>query len=132
MPHIQIICFSYGYYFFSRSSVVIELEIRTEPILSLRIIIYKNICQILFRCDECKLCYHFHCLDPPLRKSPKQIGYAWHCTACDLTDGDTVSTYNLYSICFACCLTCLMRHLHSSRSQSNLKPASRWYLTSNA
>uniref|UniRef100_A0A8C1Z8N6 PHD finger protein 14 n=1 Tax=Cyprinus carpio TaxID=7962 RepID=A0A8C1Z8N6_CYPCA len=30
-------------------------------------------------CDECQLCYHFGCLDPPLKKSPKQTGYGWIC-----------------------------------------------------
>uniref|UniRef100_A0A6Q2Y886 PHD finger protein 14 n=1 Tax=Esox lucius TaxID=8010 RepID=A0A6Q2Y886_ESOLU len=33
----------------------------------------------LVRCDECCLCYHFGCLDPPLKKSPKQTGYGWIC-----------------------------------------------------
>uniref|UniRef100_A0A8C1QYH3 PHD finger protein 14 n=1 Tax=Cyprinus carpio TaxID=7962 RepID=A0A8C1QYH3_CYPCA len=33
----------------------------------------------LVRCDECQLCYHFGCLDPPLKKSPKQTGYGWIC-----------------------------------------------------
>ncbi|XP_063042219.1 PHD finger protein 14 [Engraulis encrasicolus] len=37
----------------------------------------------LIRCDECRLCYHLGCLDPPLKKSPKQTGYGWICTACD-------------------------------------------------
>ncbi|XP_075907605.1 PHD finger protein 14 [Nelusetta ayraudi] len=37
----------------------------------------------LVRCDECRLCYHFGCLDPPLKKSPKQTGYAWICQECD-------------------------------------------------
>ncbi|TNN38525.1 PHD finger protein 14 [Liparis tanakae] len=36
-----------------------------------------------FRCDECRLCYHFGCLDPPLKKSPKQTGYGWICQECD-------------------------------------------------
>jgi hypothetical protein len=35
------------------------------------------------RCDECTLCYHYECLDPPLTKSPKRRGYSWHCAACD-------------------------------------------------
>ncbi|XP_070174782.1 PHD finger protein 14-like isoform X2 [Littorina saxatilis] len=38
------------------------------------------------RCDECLLSYHFYCLDPPVKKSPKVRGYAWHCEACDPTD----------------------------------------------
>ena len=38
------------------------------------------------RCDECTLSYHFVCLDPPMKKTPKQRGYSWHCAACDPTD----------------------------------------------
>ncbi|PVD35624.1 hypothetical protein C0Q70_02587 [Pomacea canaliculata] len=38
------------------------------------------------RCDECLLSYHFGCLDPPVKKSPKVRGYTWHCEACDPTD----------------------------------------------
>lgn len=38
------------------------------------------------RCDECRLSYHFGCLDPPMKKTPKQRGYSWHCEACDPTD----------------------------------------------
>ncbi|XP_041039697.1 PHD finger protein 14 isoform X7 [Carcharodon carcharias] len=38
-----------------------------------------------YRCDECRLCYHFGCLDPPLKKSPKQTGYGWICQECDST-----------------------------------------------
>ncbi|XP_003423803.1 PHD finger protein 14 isoform X2 [Nasonia vitripennis] len=34
-------------------------------------------------CDECKKCYHFTCLDPPVKKSPKRRGYSWHCADCD-------------------------------------------------
>ncbi|XP_033935440.1 PHD finger protein 14-like [Pseudochaenichthys georgianus] len=37
----------------------------------------------LVRCDQCRLCYHFGCLDPPLKKSPKQTGYGWICQDCD-------------------------------------------------
>ncbi|KAI3358664.1 hypothetical protein L3Q82_014718 [Scortum barcoo] len=37
----------------------------------------------LVRCDECRLCYHFGCLEPPLKKSPKQTGYGWICQECD-------------------------------------------------
>ncbi|XP_046570377.1 PHD finger protein 14-like isoform X6 [Haliotis rubra] len=40
----------------------------------------------LVSCDECQLCYHFQCLNPPTRKSPKPRGYTWHCEACDPTD----------------------------------------------
>ncbi|XP_071860236.1 PHD finger protein 14 isoform X4 [Bombus fervidus] len=39
--------------------------------------------QNLVMCDECKKCYHFTCLDPPVKKSPKRRGYSWHCADCD-------------------------------------------------
>ncbi|XP_036615409.1 PHD finger protein 14 isoform X2 [Trichosurus vulpecula] len=39
----------------------------------------------LVRCDGCGLCYHLGCLDPPLKKSPKQTGYGWICQECDST-----------------------------------------------
>ncbi|XP_041371790.1 PHD finger protein 14-like isoform X1 [Gigantopelta aegis] len=38
------------------------------------------------KCDECQLHYHFKCLKPPSKKTPKQPGYSWHCEACDPTD----------------------------------------------
>ncbi|KAH8412774.1 hypothetical protein KR009_005514 [Drosophila setifemur] len=41
-------------------------------------------------CDECHRHYHFACLDPPLRKSPKIRGYSWHCADCDPTDEDAL------------------------------------------
>jgi len=37
----------------------------------------------LVRCDKCLKCYHFHCLEPPVKKSPKIRGYGWHCFDCD-------------------------------------------------
>lgn len=37
-------------------------------------------------CDNCKKFFHFTCLDPPVKKSPKQRGYDWHCEDCDQTD----------------------------------------------
>lgn len=37
-------------------------------------------------CDECRRHYHFTCLEPPLKKSPKIRGYSWHCADCDPTD----------------------------------------------
>ncbi|XP_053957508.1 PHD finger protein 14 [Anastrepha ludens] len=37
-------------------------------------------------CDECRKHYHFKCLDPPLKKTPKIRGYSWHCADCDPTD----------------------------------------------
>jgi len=43
----------------------------------------------LVRCDECKRCYHFSCLIPPVRKSPKVAGYSWHCVDCDPSDRDS-------------------------------------------
>ncbi|XP_067625277.1 uncharacterized protein [Eurosta solidaginis] len=39
-------------------------------------------------CDECHKHYHFTCLDPPLKKTPKIRGYSWHCADCDPTDED--------------------------------------------
>ncbi|XP_033099268.1 PHD finger protein 14-like [Anneissia japonica] len=42
----------------------------------------------LVRCDKCKSCYHFGCLTPPLKKSPKQRGYEWFCTDCDSLSED--------------------------------------------
>ncbi|XP_058796321.1 PHD finger protein 14 isoform X2 [Phymastichus coffea] len=39
-------------------------------------------------CDECKRCYHFTCLDPPVKKSPKRRGYSWHCADCDPTGSE--------------------------------------------
>jgi hypothetical protein len=38
-----------------------------------------------FRCDECMKCFHFTCLDPPVKKTPKRRGYSWHCADCDPT-----------------------------------------------
>ncbi|XP_019353418.1 PHD finger protein 14 isoform X5 [Alligator mississippiensis] len=49
----------------------------------------------LVRCDECRLCYHFGCLDPPLKKSPKQTGYGWICQECDSTSSKRISTKEL-------------------------------------
>ena len=34
-------------------------------------------------CDECLKVFHFGCLDPPVKKTPKQRGYSWHCADCD-------------------------------------------------
>ena len=43
----------------------------------------------LVRCDECRKCYHFDCLNPPVKKSPKVAGWSWHCTDCDPSDVDS-------------------------------------------
>ena len=43
----------------------------------------------LVRCDECKKCFHFTCLIPPVKKSPKVAGYSWHCSECDPSDVDS-------------------------------------------
>ena len=43
----------------------------------------------LVRCDECQRCFHFGCLVPPVRKSPKVPGYSWHCVDCDPSDRDS-------------------------------------------
>uniref|UniRef100_A0AAG5DUX8 PHD finger protein 14 n=1 Tax=Anopheles atroparvus TaxID=41427 RepID=A0AAG5DUX8_ANOAO len=40
----------------------------------------------IVQCDECQKNYHFGCLDPPLKKTPKRRGYSWHCADCDPTD----------------------------------------------
>ncbi|XP_012283538.1 PHD finger protein 14 isoform X1 [Orussus abietinus] len=45
--------------------------------------------QNLVRCDECKKCYHFTCLDPPVKKTPKRRGYSWHCADCDPSASET-------------------------------------------
>lgn len=37
------------------------------------------------KCDDCRKTYHFSCLEPPLKKSPKRRGYSWHCADCDPT-----------------------------------------------
>ena len=34
------------------------------------------------RCDECCSHYHFRCLDPPRKTTPKLRGYTWCCDAC--------------------------------------------------
>ncbi|KAK3508164.1 hypothetical protein QTP70_015363, partial [Hemibagrus guttatus] len=44
-------------------------------------------------CDECQLCYHFGCLDPPLKKSPKQTGYGWICQECDTSSSKVSALY---------------------------------------
>ncbi|XP_055716275.1 PHD finger protein 14 isoform X1 [Phlebotomus papatasi] len=41
-------------------------------------------------CDECRKNYHFACLEPPLKKTPKRRGYSWHCADCDPTDIETI------------------------------------------
>uniref|UniRef100_A0A8C2X212 PHD finger protein 14 n=1 Tax=Cyclopterus lumpus TaxID=8103 RepID=A0A8C2X212_CYCLU len=51
----------------------------------------------LVRCDECRLCYHFGCLDPPLKKSPKQTGYGWICQECD-TSSSKVSVHCMWCV----------------------------------
>ncbi|XP_053665455.1 PHD finger protein 14 [Anopheles marshallii] len=40
----------------------------------------------IVQCDECQKNYHFGCLEPPLKKTPKRRGYSWHCADCDPTD----------------------------------------------
>uniref|UniRef100_A0A665WIW9 PHD finger protein 14 n=1 Tax=Echeneis naucrates TaxID=173247 RepID=A0A665WIW9_ECHNA len=47
----------------------------------------------LVRCDQCQLCYHFGCLDPPLKKSPKQTGYGWICQECDTSSSKVCVQY---------------------------------------
>jgi len=43
----------------------------------------------LVRCDECRRCYHFSCLNPPVTKTPKRPGWGWHCNECDPSDRDS-------------------------------------------
>ncbi|CAH1188510.1 unnamed protein product [Phyllotreta striolata] len=43
---------------------------------------------ILVKCDECLKSYHFTCLEPPLKKTPKIRGYSWHCADCDPTGSE--------------------------------------------
>lgn len=38
---------------------------------------------LLCRCDTCMNWYHFSCLDPPVKKSPKHRGYQWYCEDCE-------------------------------------------------
>ncbi|KAI9548463.1 hypothetical protein NQZ68_007319 [Dissostichus eleginoides] len=45
----------------------------------------------MLMCDQCRLCYHFGCLDPPLKKSPKQTGYGWICQDCDTSSSKFTS-----------------------------------------
>jgi len=42
----------------------------------------------LVRCDECLRCYHFGCLNPPVKKTPKVSGWAWSCSDCVPSDED--------------------------------------------
>lgn len=59
-----------------------------------------NMC-VLCRCDECMLCYHFGCLDPPMKKTPKQRGYSWHCEACDPSNSSvSIGSANIMYITF--------------------------------
>ncbi|KAL1452865.1 hypothetical protein WDU94_007051, partial [Cyamophila willieti] len=43
----------------------------------------------MVKCDECLKSFHFGCLDPPVKKSPKVRGYSWHCADCDPTESDS-------------------------------------------
>ncbi|KAG8139032.1 putative PHD finger protein, partial [Naja naja] len=60
----------------------------------------KNNFHLKLRCDECRLCYHFGCLDPPLKKSPKQTGYGWICQECDSSSskGEVDGMKNKYQV----------------------------------
>jgi len=42
----------------------------------------------LVRCDECARCFHFGCLNPPCKKSPKVHGWSWACSDCAPSDVD--------------------------------------------
>ena len=43
----------------------------------------------LVRCDDCSKCFHFACLDPPAKRSPKVAGYSWACSQCAPSDVDS-------------------------------------------
>ncbi|XP_022181600.1 PHD finger protein 14-like isoform X2 [Myzus persicae] len=43
---------------------------------------------IMVQCEDCSDYFHFSCLDPPVKKTPKVCGYSWHCEKCDPTDSD--------------------------------------------
>uniref|UniRef100_A0A182T1J2 PHD-type domain-containing protein n=1 Tax=Anopheles maculatus TaxID=74869 RepID=A0A182T1J2_9DIPT len=45
----------------------------------------------IVQCDECQKSYHFGCLEPPLKKTPKRRGYSWHCADCDPTDSPIIA-----------------------------------------
>jgi len=45
----------------------------------------------LVSCDNCKLEFHFFCLVPPLKYSPKRRGYSWFCANCD----DAISSVDI-------------------------------------
>lgn len=46
----------------------------------------------IFSCDHCQLCYHFACLDPPCKRSPKVRGYEWVCSICQSDDNEDSET----------------------------------------
>uniref|UniRef100_A0A665WI77 PHD finger protein 14 n=1 Tax=Echeneis naucrates TaxID=173247 RepID=A0A665WI77_ECHNA len=56
----------------------------------------------LVRCDQCQLCYHFGCLDPPLKKSPKQTGYGWICQECDTSSSKVCVQYECACLGLSC------------------------------
>lgn len=61
----------------------LDVESRLLPLLRLRVLVERRFFH--FSCDECLKNFHFHCLDPPVKKSPKVRGYSWHCANCDPT-----------------------------------------------
>lgn len=52
----------------------------------------------LVSCDECHKRYHFQCLEPPLKKSPKKRGYSWHCADCDPTVSSLFNSISTYDV----------------------------------
>ena len=46
---------------------------------------------LFIRCDDCKKFYHFPCLDPPAKKTPKVKGYKWFCPDCDQSSSESES-----------------------------------------
>lgn len=56
------------------------------------------------RCDKCSKHYHFCCIDPPVKKTPKVVGYLWHCKECDLSVNYFLNILLVISNIFEFCL----------------------------
>lgn len=68
----------------SSVSAYVESAVRTPVIPIVCSVCSRNgIKSDTVSCDECQRVFHFGCLDPPLKKTPKQRGYSWHCAECD-------------------------------------------------
>ncbi|XP_065839286.1 PHD finger protein 14-like [Oscarella lobularis] len=52
--------------------------------------------QTLVRCDDCRKCYHFQCLEPPRKTTPKVAGYKWFCINCiPMSDEEVDNSWEL-------------------------------------